>query len=403
MIGVGVFRATGLVLRGAGSLLGATLLWLIVIAVCIAGARVFADLAAQIPEAGGPYAYVRVGFGRRVAALYGGINAAVSVPVRQAAALSVAGELAARMLGVSSRAAALAIVVGLVALTLLGVRAAAIGQRIFTAGKLAILVAIVVIGVASDGEGPTTSAVLAPVSIATALGAVWYCCLGWQDAVLLSEELEQPRRDLPAVMIGTVAIAGALYLAVQIAVVVGLAGSVAAGGDLPALALTEARLGPHAGGLVSAVLLAAIVGGAAETMFVRPRLAMAMARDGLAPAALARVSEVGTPWVAMLVHAAIVVVLIGTGSFAELLPLLVFVQGVLGTFECASWFAIRRRAPGPLGPTAPRVFLAGNLVICGLALAGDPLRAGIAAAVLVALAVATRRVSATERCATSPR
>src|SRR4051812_20850819 len=84
VIGVGVFYNTGLVLSGTGGLAGATALWLIVGVVCLAGAILYADLSTRVPEAGGPYAYVRVAFGRPTAFVYGWMNAAVSMPVRQA-------------------------------------------------------------------------------------------------------------------------------------------------------------------------------------------------------------------------------------------------------------------------------------------------------------------------------
>jgi hypothetical protein len=54
VIGVGVFRATGLALRGTSGFAGATLLWLGIGVVCLAGAIVFADLSGRVPEAGGP-------------------------------------------------------------------------------------------------------------------------------------------------------------------------------------------------------------------------------------------------------------------------------------------------------------------------------------------------------------
>lgn len=93
VIGVGVFFNTGRVLRGAGGLWGATVMWIVVGVVCLAGAVLYADLSARVPEAGGPYAYVRVAFGRPAGFAYGWLNAGLSMPVRQASTVAVAGTL----------------------------------------------------------------------------------------------------------------------------------------------------------------------------------------------------------------------------------------------------------------------------------------------------------------------
>src|SRR6185436_6334284 len=63
VIGVGVFRNTGLVLAGTGGFLGATALWLAVGVICLFGTTLYDDLSSRVPEAGGGYAYVRVAFG----------------------------------------------------------------------------------------------------------------------------------------------------------------------------------------------------------------------------------------------------------------------------------------------------------------------------------------------------
>src|ERR1700759_25757 len=80
VIGVGVFRNTGLVLRGTGGFASATVLWFVIGLLCFGGASLYADLSGRVPEVGGPYAYVRVAFGRAPAVLSGRVNARGPVP-----------------------------------------------------------------------------------------------------------------------------------------------------------------------------------------------------------------------------------------------------------------------------------------------------------------------------------
>ena len=372
VIGVGVFRNTGLVLRGTGGLVGATLLWLIVGWVCLAGAILYADLSSRVPEAGGPYAYVRVAFGRPMGFVYGWMNAAVSMPVRQAATVAFAGELLASWLPGGSRWLAVGVLVVLAGVNLLGVRAGAITQRVLTTAKLGTVGLVIGLGVllGLSGAPHATTAVTTPVSLGVAVGACWYTYLGWQDVVLLAEELHQPRRDLPVVLVGTVAFTMAIYLAVHLAVYAGLGGGPEAYGDLPARDIAGHVLGGFGLSLLTFLTLASTLGGSAESMMVRPRIAMALARDGLAPAPIARINRAGTPYGAIVFHSALALVLVASGTYDKLLPLLAFAQGFLGVFETASYFRVRRARPelptSRLHPWGPLAFIATNLTLCVL-------------------------------------
>lgn len=371
VIGVGVFRNTGLVLGGAGGLSGATLLWLLVGAVCLAGAVLYADLSARVPEAGGPYAYVRVAFGRPVGFVYGWMNAAISMPVRQASTVAVAGGLLAGWLPGGERLLSVGVLLVLAGLNLAGVRAGAVTQRIFTTGKLATLALVLVLASLLIATGaPSAAGPIAPVSFAVAVGACWHTYLGWQDVVLLAEELHEPRRDLPVVLIGTVAFTMLIYLAIHGAVYFALGGGPQAYGMLPARDVAGHVLGAFGLSLLTVLTLASTLGGSAESMMVRPRVAMALARDGMAPAPIAAVSAAGTPYGAIVFHASITLVMVATSSYTQLLPLLAFAQGFLGIFETASYFVVRtKRRELPTSkyhPWAPLAFFATNIALCAL-------------------------------------
>jgi len=328
----------------------------------------------------------------------------VFIPVRHAAVLAVIGELIARGLPGDERLHATLVLLALVGLNLLGVRAGALVQRVLTAGKLVTIVLAIVLGVmlalrGSPAQDPST---IATASFATALGAAWYAYLGWQDVVLLAEELREPRRDLPVVLVGTVAVVMVLYTGIHAAVYVGLAGDAAAYDAMPVLDVAERALGGAGTGLLAGLMLSSMVGGAAEHLLVRPRIIMAVARDGLAPARIAAVGRTGTPYGALLFHSTIVLALVATGSFAQLLPLLAFAQGFLGVLETASYFVVRRKRPDAAAsrfhPWAPLAYIAANATLCALAGIADPLRAGIALAAIAVVglisALASSRAAA---------
>jgi APA family basic amino acid/polyamine antiporter len=389
VIGTGIFRTTGEVLRGTGGFIGATAVWVGVGLVSAAGALVYAEMAARVPEAGGAYAYVREAYGRFPAFLDGGLDAFVSNPARQAASTAALGELIARLFGVDHpRLIATLVLLALVALTLPGVQAGAASQRIFTTAKLAAIAVVVVLALVPHRAAPAALD-SSPLSLTVAVGAAWYSYIGWQDVALLAEELHAPERHIKAVLIGTVMITLVAYVAVHLAAYFGLGGFEPAAGAFPALDLARQVLGRSGETLMTCAIAASMLGGAAESLFIRPRVAFALARDELAPRPLSYVSAGGTPSVAMLVHAAIALALVVSGTFRALLALLVFVQAVTGLLEATSAFRLRARAPKfpgvPERPVAAVLFTLANLGLCALVAWQDPKQLAYAAGAVAIL------------------
>src|SRR5262247_1662580 len=72
VIGSGIFLTPGLILRQVQGSVGLSMLvWVAGGVMSLLGALTYAELAAANPEAGGLYCYIRDGFGRLAAFLYG--------------------------------------------------------------------------------------------------------------------------------------------------------------------------------------------------------------------------------------------------------------------------------------------------------------------------------------------
>jgi APA family basic amino acid/polyamine antiporter len=404
VIGTGIFRTTGEVLRGTGGFAGATLVWVALAIVSILGSLVYADMAARVPEAGGAYAYVREAFGRYPAFLDGGLAALVSIPARHATSIAVIGEVLARLSGVERPRLWAVLTLGtLLALNLPGIRAGAAAQQAFTVAKLGLVVAVAALGVGAlvvvrPSHEVAAAIALPPLSLATVLGGAWYSYLGWQDAVLLTEELKAPARDVRFVLVATVGIVSVAYLVVHTALFVGLGGGDDARGAFPALALAHRVLGRGGEIAMTVGLLVSMVGGAAESLLVRPRVAFALARDGLAPRWLTYVNRGGTPAAAMLAHTAIVLALVVTGTFGQLLALLAFTQALTGLVEASSAFFLVSPGTRRAGSRAATVlFVAANAGICVVVAHQDPVQLAYAFVALLVLTAAYPRGRAATR------
>src|SRR5215510_12567127 len=72
VIGSGIFLTPGLILRQLdGSVGWSMVVWIVGGGLSLLGALTYAELAASNPEAGGLYCFIRDGFGRAAAFLYG--------------------------------------------------------------------------------------------------------------------------------------------------------------------------------------------------------------------------------------------------------------------------------------------------------------------------------------------
>ena len=190
---------------------------------------------------------------------------------------------------------------------------------------------------------------------AIATGGIVFSFLGFRQGVELAGESDNPRRNVPISVIGSVLIAGILYVLLQIAFV----GAAPPGGlkhGWNALAFTN-DFGPLAGiakiiGLswLATILYVDAVISPAGTGLVyttsTARVSYAMGRNRNAPEALASVSDRGVPWVGLVL--AFVVGLIFFLPFPGWQKLVSFITSAtvlsFGTGPLV-WAALRRELP----------------------------------------------------------
>src|SRR5437660_1524730 len=90
-----------------------------------------------------------------------------------------------------------------------------------TAGALAVWVvlgALALVPVHAAAHGAAVAAPAPALPLIAGLAGAWYAYIGWQDGALLAEELREPRRDLPFVLVGAVAVVVAAYVTVNAAI-----------------------------------------------------------------------------------------------------------------------------------------------------------------------------------------
>jgi basic amino acid/polyamine antiporter, APA family len=360
IIGSGIFFTPAEVARalpGGGAILG---VWILGGALALAGALTYAELGAMLPDAGGPYAYIRHAFGPLPAFLYGWMNllsiasgaiAAVSMGFAGYLARFVSLEPVGGPLGVAT-----ATIVVLSLANVAGLRPGVILQNILTAAKIAALAALIVGGLLLWAAiGPPPAVVDAPLprssavaGFAAAFVAVLFTIGGWQQMNMVAGEIRRPERTIPRALLIGILIVITIYLGANAVYLRtlgrdGLAASAAVAAD----AATR-LVGARGATFITVSAMISILGFVNVAILTNSRIPYALARSGLFFPAVGRVHpRFGTPHIAILLCGGWSLVLLWAtkGEIGALLSGVVFADWIFFGLGAASVFALRRKRP----------------------------------------------------------
>jgi APA family basic amino acid/polyamine antiporter len=346
--------------------------WLVAGLLTLAGALVYAELGAMMPRSGGEFHFIGAAFGRRWAFLYGwtktvalGASAAAVAIIFVVFLNDLTGgalpPLAVQLLP-------LLVIVVSTAINFGSVRSGGQAATFLTSVKIA-LVLFVGLGafLLADGswgnysmggasgtcEGVPESAKLGLNGFGAAmLGALWGYN-GWAVIAALGGEIKNPGRTLPRALIGGTLTVIALYLLINAAYFYVLTPvEVASVAESSSVAREAASrfFGPGIAALMSAGLMISAYGTLHTTLLTGPRVPFALARAGLLPSSLARISANGVPAVAVLTVGVWSIVLAASGTFDILTDMYIFVLWVFFGLNGAAVFILRRRFPDARRP-----------------------------------------------------
>jgi APA family basic amino acid/polyamine antiporter len=397
-VGSGIFRTPGLIAGRLGRPSLTFIAWILGGLVSLIGALIFAELATRYPRAGGKYVYAGEAFGRRAAFAIGWLEAGIYC-VAIAAIGVVCGEYLARLAGVPdslARVFGVCFVVLLVGVNLVGVAFGRWTQNVATAAKVVALTAVIVVSAFAGSGSRSASSVLpgAPTgfavlgALALAFQPVLWTYYGYLDASKIAEEVVDPTRTLPKILLWSIGLVTGLYLLLNAAFLNVLPLDQIAASPLVAGDVMARLFGAWAGSATALLALVVVVACLNANVFVTPRIVYGLARDGLGPRALARVNPGGTPWVATLLVGVLSLVLAATGSFSRLLSLAILLILATDGFMVIVLFRLRRREPNPpfrmpLYPWLPWLFITIYALLLVAGVVDQPVLACVAAATLV--------------------
>lgn len=399
VIGSGIFLTPGLIQRQLGGSVGYSLLiWVFGGVLSLLGALTYAELAATNPEAGGLYCYIRDGFGRLPAFLYGWCLLLIIASGTIAALAHAFTAYLKEIIPLSVTGQTLSVLLMIAAVTMVniwGTRKSSDVQNVTTLIKVGIIVVLgsilLVFGFARGQHmaeipaamGSTQSSYALFSAFGLAMITVLWAYEGWQFGTYSAGEVMNPQRSFPrAFFAGSVALA-ALYLYAVIAYQVALGPKAAAASDTIAAAAASSVLGAWAGKLVAAAILISTFSSTNSVMLTAPRVFFAMSNDNLFFRKLAEVHpRFGTPAAAVLLLGIWSCILALAGEFAKLANGAIFIGWIFYGLGAAAIFPIRRANRGkdipyrvPGYPFTPLIFVLAAASIVGNAIyaaAKDP-------------------------------
>jgi amino acid transporter len=313
MIGSGIFVLPGLAFAKAGP--AVILAYFLAGAIVLPAALSKAEMATALPEAGGTYLYIDRAMGPLPGTI-AGIGAWFSLVFKSAFALVGLG---AYLLVVVEIPGGLLTVVGVaIAALLLAVNVVGVEQT----GRLQVaivgLVLLSLVGFVVDGGTFVDATAYHPFfpegggGLLAATGFVFVSYAGVTKIASVAEEVEDPGRNIPRAILGSVVLMMLVYTLTAF-VVVGVTppGQLRAGGLTPMADAAAGFLG-DAGRLgIAAVAVLALASMANAGILSSSRYPLAMSRDSLAPARFGRISErFRTPVDAITVTGALLLALI---------------------------------------------------------------------------------------------
>lgn len=383
IIGTGVFLKPAVMAQGAGSEALVLVAWLVALVLSVAGALTYAELGALLPEAGGEYVYLREAYGPLPAFLYGWMRFFIGS----------AGSIAAYAVGSATFLAAVADVdlwpggrAGL-AVTFIVVFCATNGFALsFGARVQTALTALKVVAIAglcavlfALGDGPAPSApepgYHGLAAFGTAVLAALWAFDGWNNLAMVGGEIRAPQKNLPRAFIFGMALVAALYLLANGAYFHALDFHAVAGSystahkdAAPVAAAALTAVGQTGAAAVMSILfLTSALGAMNGSILTASRVPYALARDGLFPAALGRLSTRHVPVYAVMAQGAVAIALALSGTFDQLTDAVVFASWIFYGLCTGAVFILRRRLARdgrkppyrtPLYPVLPALFIA---------------------------------------------
>ncbi|MFB6195583.1 MAG: APC family permease [Haloplanus sp.] len=364
MIGAGIFVFPGIAAGRAGPAAAGSFAIGAVVALLVALPA--SELATAMPKSGGGYYFVSRALGALPGAIVG-ISVWLGLVFATAFYLVGFGNYAAAVLieagvdvGGVPVVAPLALLFGvfLTGLNLFGTENAAALQNYVVGLLLTILVLFLgyggldAVGVVGAPSTPERFMPFGPMPVFTTAALVFTSYLGFAQVATIAGDIQNPGRNLPLAMIGSVVIVGVLYV-VTIFVATSAFGSGRLAGFEETAMVEVAREFLGGAGAITILLagLLATISSANASILSTSRAVFAVSKDAIIPKFASRMNlKYGTPHVALAMAGGPVLALVAIGEVEVLAEVASFLHLVMYGLICIALLVLRHDPPAWYDP-----------------------------------------------------
>jgi APA family basic amino acid/polyamine antiporter len=400
IIGSGIFLTPAKIAGELHAMGPIMVVWIVAGLLTLFGALSLAELSAVLPQAGGPYVYLKHSFGRVWGFLFSWndffINKAGSAAAIAIAFVTYMGyfipavspenafykthyEFIGQRMEFAFGWTQIAAMATIALVTFVNVRGVKLGgwvMTIFTSAKVVALVSIIVAAFFST-QGSTanylpwwpeswSSAMTAAFGVAM-ISALWTYD-GWIDVTLAAGEFKNPQRNVPlSLIIGTLAVI-AIYLAANMAYAYIIPIAQMPGSPRIAADVAQALFGPVGAGLIVFGIMCSTFGATNGMLLAGPRSIYAGGADGTLPKAFGKVHpKYHSPYVAIITLAVWGGVLTLSGTYDQITSYVVFGSWAFYAMTAISVLLLRKKMPDAERPYKAWGYPYATLVFVALA------------------------------------
>jgi APA family basic amino acid/polyamine antiporter len=371
VIGAGIFKTPSMVASFSGSESAVLYLWLLGGAVSFVGALCYAELATAYPDTGGDYHFINKAFGGKPAFLFAWARMTVIQTGSIAMLAFIVGDYASAVVPLGKHsvpAYAALVIVALTAVNIAGIRQGKLVQNILTGAIVLGLLSVVAAGLSLSQ--PAAPAPASGISVpGKAMVFVLLTYGGWNEAAYISAEIKNGERNLTRVLLLSIGIITAIYLAANLVYLKGLGLAATAGSETVAADLMRQAMGENGARFISLLIVIAVLSTMNASIITGARTNYALGRDFSLLGLLGKWQErVNAPVNALLLQSAIALLLVALGTmtrsgFSTMVEYTAPVFWFFFLLVGLSLFALRRKDPGtvrpfrvPLYPLTPVLF-----------------------------------------------
>ena len=359
MIGTGVFTSLGFQLVSTHNLIAILLLWLLGGVIAFCGAVTYGELGAAMPRSGGEYHYLTTIYNPTIGFLAGWISLVVGFAAPIALSCMALSSYVCRIFP-AINPTLLAIAVLTVITLVHGLSRTVSGrfQDVFTAIKVVVIVGFIISGFLVSGDlqsfGPSikefNASTVFNASFGVSLIWVYYAYSGWNAAIYITGDLDNPQKNLPKALLLSTLTVTVLYLLLNLVFLLTTPASELTGEVEVGLISARHIFGTGLGNMMGIIIAVLLLSSISSMVYVGPRVSQVMGEDHRILRFLSRKSKKDIPHAALIFQYVVALLLILTGSFSLVTQYTGILLSMCSMLAVAGVFVHRRRFPNAERP-----------------------------------------------------